>query len=104
MVKESFTMFLAFRYFLFVVCTFKPCIAELHTFDLKNCKEERHESKICLTGENGYFKPFPVSVDSQLILRNIVGIDENEKFITLQLQLWTRWHDPGIALFDISLA
>ena len=68
MVKESFTMFHAFRYFLFVVCTFKPCIAELNTFDLKNCKEERHKSKICLTSENGYFKPFPVIVNSDLKL------------------------------------
>ena len=103
MVKESFTMFHAFRYFLFVVCTFKPCIAELHTFDLKNCKEERHKSKICSTSENGYFKPFPVIVDSDLLLKNIRKIDENEKSISAQFELWTWWEDPGVALSNISV-
>ena len=103
MVKESFTMFHTFRYFLFVVCTFKPCIAELHTFDLKNCKEERHKSKICLTSENGYFKPFPVIVNSDLVLKNIRKIDENEKAISAQFELSTLWEDPGVALSNISL-
>ena len=96
-------MFHAFRYFLFVVCTFKPCIAELHTFDLKNCKEERHKSKICLTSENGYLKPFPVIVNSDLVLKNIIEIDENKKSISTQLELWTMWEDPGVALSNISL-
>ena len=103
MVKESFTMFHAFRYFLFVVCTFKPCIAGLHTFNLKNCKEERHKSKICLTSENGYFKPFPVIVNSDLKLNNIREIDENKKSISAQFELMTVWEDPGVALSNISL-
>ena len=103
MVKESFTMFHAFRYFLFVVCTFKPCIAELHTFDLKNCKEERHKSKICSTSENGYFKPFPVIVDSDLLLKNIRKIDENEKSISAHFELTTLREDSGVTLSNISL-
>ena len=97
-------MFHVFRYFLFVLSILKPSFAKLRISDLKNCKEESHESRICLTGKDGYFKPFPVFVDSQLILRNIIGIDENEKSISLQLQLWTRWDDPGVALLDTSLA
>ena len=97
-------MFHGFKYLLFVLSILKPSVAKLRISDLKNCKEESHESRICLTGENGYFKPFPVIVDSQLIVRNIVGIDENKKSISLQLQLWTRWDDPGVALLDISLA
>ena len=97
-------MFHAFKYIFFMLSISKPSFAKLRISDLKNCKEKSHESRICLTGKDGYFKPFPVFVDSQLILRNIIGIDENEKSISLQLQLWTRWDDPGVALLDTSLA
>ena len=100
---QALAPFHTFRYFLFVVCTFKPCIAELHTFDLKNCKEERQKSKICLTSENGYFKPFPVIVNSDLKLNNIRKIDENEKSISAQFDLQTLWEDPGVALSNSSL-
>ena len=102
MVKESFTMFHAFRYLLFVVCTFKPCIAELKISDLKNCKEERHESKLCLTGQNGYFNPFPVIVNSDLALVRLMEIDENKNSISAQFQLSAYWTDPGIALSNNS--
>ena len=97
-------MFHVFEYFLFVFCIFQLCNAELHISDLKNCKEEKHKSKICLTGENEYFKPFPAIVNSDLILRNRIEIDENKNSISLQLQLWTRWVDKGVALLDTSLA
>ena len=99
---QALAPFHTFRYFLFVVCTFKPCIAELHTFDLKNCKEERQKSKICLTSENGYFKPFPVFVDSDLVLENIIEIDQNKNSISAQFTLMTHWIDTGIALSNKS--
>ena len=95
-------MFHLFEYFLFVFFIFKLCNAELHTSDLKNCKVEKHESKICLTGENGYFKPFPVIVNSDLILRNIIEIDQNKNSISAQFELWTSWEDPGITLSNTS--
>ena len=97
-------MFHTFKYLLFVICFLKPCIAKLRISDLKNCKDESPESIICLTGKNGYFKPFPVIVDSELVLRNLIGIDENKNSITVQLVLWTWWVDPGIALSNQSLA
>ena len=97
-------MFNAYKYLLFIFCTIELCPAELRISDLKSCKEEKHESKICLTGENGYFNPFPVIVDSNLVLRNLIEIDENKNSISLQLQLWTRWVDKGVALLDTSLA
>ena len=97
-------MFHVFKYLILVLSVSKPSVAKLRISDLKNCKEKNHESRICFTGENGYFKPFPVIVDSQLILRNIIEIDENKNSISLQLQLWTRWVDKGVALLDISLA
>ena len=95
-------MFFAFEYLLLVFCILKPCSARLKISDLKSCKEESHNSKICLTGENGYFKPFPVIVDTNLILRNLIEIDENKKSISAQFELWTWWVDPGIALSNSS--
>ena len=97
-------MFHAFRYLLFLLFILKPSVAKLRISDLKNCKEESHESRICLTGKNGYFKPFPVIVDSQLILRNIIEIDESKNSVSAQFVLWTRWVDPGVALSNPSLA
>ena len=97
-------MFHLFKYLLLVLSVLKPSVAKLRIADLKNCNEESQESIICLSGENGYFKPFPVMVDSELVLRNIIGIDESKNSISAQLQLWTRWVDPGIALSNESLA
>ncbi len=97
-------MFPAFKHLLLVLSVLKPSNAKLRIDDLKNCKEDNQESIICLTNENGYFKPFPVMVDSELVLRNIIGIDESKNSISVQLQLWTQWVDPGIALSNQSLA
>ena len=95
-------MFHVFEYFLFAFCIFQLYNAELHISDLKNCKEEKLKSKICLTGENGYFEPFPVVVNSDLILRNIIEIDQNKNSISAQFELWTWWVDPGIALSNAT--
>ena len=95
-------MFQVFEYFLFVFSIFHLCNAELHMSELKNCKEEKHESKICLTGENGYFTPYPVIVNSDLILRNIIEIDQNKNSISAQFELWTSWVDSGITLSNSS--
>ena len=96
--KLSVTMINMNKYLLFIFCTIKLCLAELSIADLKSCKEEKHESKICLTGENGYFKPFPVFVDSDLVLENIIEIDQNKNSISAQFTLITHWVDTGIAL------
>ena len=95
-------MFHVFEYLLLVLCIFKLCNAELQISDLKNCNEERHKSKICLTDENGYFKPFPVIVYSDLMLRKLIEIDENKKSISAQFELGASWLDPGINLSNIS--
>ena len=79
-------------------CTLTPCIAGLKISDLKSCKEKSNASLICLTDEKGYFNPFPVNVDSELVLRKIIEIDENKNSISAQFELLTRWLDPGIAL------
>ena len=95
-------MFNVYKYLLFIFCTIKVCLAEMRISDLKNCKEEKHKSTICLTSENGYSKPFPVIVDSNLMLRNLIEIDENKNSISAQFTLRTQWLDPGIDLANIS--
>ena len=102
LVRLSVTMFNVYKYLLVIFCTIKLCLAELRISDLKSCKEEKHESKICLTGKNGYSKPFPVSVDSNLVLRNLIEIDENKNSISAQFTLWTYWADHGISLSNVS--
>ena len=96
------TMFHVFGYLLCAFCIFEPCIAKLRISDLKGCKEEQHESKICLTGENGYLTPFPVIVNSDLELRKLIEIDENKNSISAQFELGIAWLDPGINLSNIS--
>ena len=96
-------MFHGFKFFLFVFSTLNPCIAGLKISDLKNCKEDSHESKICLPGEKGYFKPLPVNITSELVLRNIIEIDQNKNSISAQFELLTWWLDPGIASSNSTL-
>ena len=95
-------MFHAFRYLLFVFYILKASFATSKISDLKNCKEESHESKLCLTGQNGYFNPFPVIVNSDLALVRLMEIDENKNSISAQFQLSAYWTDPGIALSNNS--
>ena len=90
--------------FLFAFCILKPCLGTLRISDLKSCKEDGHESKICLTGENGYLTPFPVIVNSDLELRKLIEIDENKNSISAQFELGIEWLDPGINLSNISSA
>ena len=97
-------MFFVFEYLLLVFCILKPCSARFSIIDLKSCKEEIHVSKICLTNENGYFKPFPVVVDSEMTLRNLIEIDENRNSITAQFELLTNWLDAGIAVSNFKSA
>ena len=54
--------------------------------------------------ENGYFKPFPVVVDSEMTLRNLIEIDENRNSITAQFELLTNWLDAGIAVSNFISA
>ena len=58
---------------------------------------------MCLTGDNGYVKPFPAIVETDLILKNLIEVDENKNSISAQFELWNLWEDPGIALSNVSL-
>lgn len=76
-------------------------ILELCSAKLRSCLVEKEEPEICfkaMKGEKGYVNPFPVNVTTELYLKEIVSIDEEEKSITMQMILMSFWKDPRIAV------
>ena len=61
-------------------------------------KEVFDESPVCLTDENRYSAPFPISLTLDLYFKNFIRIDEDLNSITIQVELWAYWTDPGLAL------
>ena len=71
--------------------------------DLKFCpKPEDQPSKekafICLTNENGYSAPLPRNLSLEVYLKNVIKIDEDLNSISIQVDLWTYWTDPGLEI------
>ena len=75
-----------------IICNFKPNWA-----NLKACAEKHDQVELCFTNENGYSEPFPVVVNTDLYLEEIIEIDINKKSIKIQADLWFSWKDEGIA-------
>ena len=76
-------------------------IFELDSAQLKSCLLEKDQPRICfkaIEGEKGYVNPFPVHLTTQLYLKEIVSIDEDEKSITMEMNLATYWKDPRITI------
>ena len=76
-------------------------IFELGSAQLRSCLQEKDQPRICfkaIEGEKGYVNPFPVHLTTQLYLKEIVSIDEAEKSITLELNLFSSWKDPRITI------
>ena len=74
-------------------------IFELGSPQLRSCLLEKDQPRICfktIEGEKGYVNPFPVHLTTQLYLKEIVSIDEGEKSITLEINLFSSWKDPRI--------
>ena len=59
-------------------------------------KEVLDESPVCLTDENHYSAPFPINLTLDLYFKNVIKIDEDLNFISIQAKLWTYWIDPGL--------
>ena len=69
--------------------------------NLKFCSQSQDklfEIKACLTNETGYSAPFPLSLDLDVTLKNIIKIDEDSNSISIQANLLTSWTDPGLSL------
>ena len=64
--------------------------------DLKSCFEESNQPKICIINNESYQKPFPVTVRTQLFLREFVNIDEEKNLISIQMVMFSTWPDQGL--------
>ena len=77
--------------------------SKLSLADLKSCSEKHDGLKICSTSQEGYSPPFPVNVVFiHFHLSEIIDIDVNKNFISIQGDLWTAWTDAGITLSNVS--
>ena len=81
-----------------LICNFKPNWA-----NLRGCGEKYDQLELCLTKEDGYSEPFPVVVNTNLDLKEIIEIHTNKKSIKIQADLWAWWKDEGVALSNDSL-
>ena len=66
--------------------------------DFLSCSKSQKESSICFTNDSGYFLPFPVSLDVEVHLIDIIRIDQDLNSISVRLELWTKWIDTGLDL------
>ena len=78
------------------------CILRLTYATINSCEEETMKNVICFKSTNGsnaeYDPPFPLDLNSTMMLKEIIEINENENSITVRVDLVTRWRDPGIGL------
>ena len=78
--------------FLLLTCIFGlNCRAQL-----LSCSEETANPKVCFTGNTSNLDPFPMVLTTKLVLQEIVGIDENEKSISIQMGLVSLWKVFGL--------
>ena len=63
---------------------------------LLSCSNETETPKVCFTGNTSNLDPFPMVLYNNLVLQEIVGIDENEKSISIQMGLVSFWKVFGL--------
>ena len=63
---------------------------------LLSCSNETETPKVCFTGKTSNLDPFPMVLNTELVLQEIVGIDENEKSISIQMSLVSVWKAFGL--------
>ena len=73
------------------------CLIKLNYADLKSCLRETEAPRICHKHNESYLTPFPLNLTTKIELKQIVDIDENEKSITIQMNMLSLWKDSGIA-------
>ena len=83
-------------------CLFSILLIKLICADLKSCSEKHDKLEVCFKGEEAYTIPLPVIVNSDLYLEEIIDIHEDKHSVSIQLNLWTMWKDPSLALSNNS--
>ena len=63
---------------------------------LLSCSKEKGNPKVCYTGNENDVTPFPIVLNTSIVLQEIVGIDEDEKSISIQMALRSDWKASGI--------
>ena len=76
-------------------------LVEFNLAALESCSENKTNQQLCFLEKKGYAKPFPVVLDTILYL-NILQIDEDNNSIKIEVDFWTFWTDPGLALSNDS--
>ena len=78
---------------------FISCIFELSKGEhLLSCSKPHDEKSICFTNDTGYSMPFPVKLNVEVHLHDIVRIVEDMNSLSVRLDLWTSWIDVGLGL------
>ena len=82
------------------------CFVRLIFASVKSCIEEDMKNRLCykiIDGNNvTYVDPYPLALNTTVILREIIDINEKESSITVRVFLVTKWRDPGIGLSNGS--
>ena len=73
---------------------------EITFASLKNCSSLHKKAAICFKNETGYSNPLPAVLDVKVYFKDIIEIDEQRNSINIQMELWTSWIDPRLALSD----
>ena len=74
------------------------CILRLNFADIMSCSKEDKKNKICLKTDETYVEPYPLALNTTVILKEIIEINEKESSITVRVGLQTVWRDPRIGL------
>ena len=78
------------------------CILRVTYATINSCEEETRKNVICSKSTKGsnteYEPPFPLDLNSTMMLKEIIEINEKENSIIVRVKLVTVWRDPGICL------
>ena len=78
------------------------CFVRLNFAAVRSCIEEDVKNRLCFKSMDGnnvtYVVPYPLALNTTVILREIIDINEKESSITVRVFLVTKWRDKGIGL------
>lgn len=82
------------------------CFVRLNFAAVRSCIEEDMKNRLCFKSIDGnnvtYVAPYPLALNTTVVLREIIDINEKESSITVRVFLVTKWRDPGIGLSNGS--
>ena len=78
------------------------CAFRLSLATVRSCIDENVKNEICLKSVDGrnatYADPDQVALNTTVILKEIIEINEKESSITVRVGLMTTWRDPRLGL------